>query len=1008
MKLSSLSFVFPAYNEEPNIRPLVAAVLKLAPTVAKDFEIIIVNDGSKDKTKAIVEALAKKDKHVRLVDNPQNMGYGQTVWNGLRAASKEWVFFSDADLQFDLSELKNLTPHSTDFDVVVGYRARRRDPFIRLVNAKSWNLFIRLLLGVKIKDLDCAFKLFRRRVLDDLEITAGGATFSAELMARLQKKGLVFKEVPVTHLPRQAGNQTGAKFKVIVRAFKEVFRLYRKTDLGNPNLRDLWRFAVVGLVSTIIDITALNLSYRSFHTSLYLAAFIGFLLGSINGYLLNNAWTYRRLDKRAGLLGLTKYTLISLVGLGLTEVIIDLLSVRSNLNYNVSKLVAVAVVFFWNFFGNRWWTFQDTAQTKPTAQKKQWWPWLTALALIIGWSVWEVWGHLSTAIISFDEGFHGGIALYFSQLIPHLLAHGSGHHFLDYIRSEFANGIIYYPPLWNALAGVLGWIFGPSTAIFRLATTIFGAGTLLMLYQFVRRFWGNAAALLSIIVLGSMPIFFIYGHLMMLEVPLAFTVSLALIAFYWFLTVERVTPLVFLLTTLAFALGVQGKIIGIAVIVGALGLYGLVLLLAFRRSTELRRFYSLATLFYLLVAGASWYAYIWVVKQYLHADMLGFFFDQSQSQTANHASPLIGFLQTVWLRKEFYLRDFYHYPLLSLIWFGSLGYLAIFERSKFTYYLLAWALASWIVFSGVLPQVPQYVIPVLVPLAIATGIAITVLVRRLFESHIQPLALSLVAVGLFLGQASSIMASETAGWRYHQTSQEQAAAYIADHAQIQDRVVVWGDGTRYAVQLEGLAKQLQTYNGLAAVCKDAVSHSADWAIVESGPVEAEARAMMDLTIWQEATEFNSPNARTVVYRNPTAANGAKIEAEEVISERGTVIDDARAGNGRAAALIQSKDNPNIFGCYRELTPGVHRIIFRAAPGESQKPAHDDESIAQLEVWPVGALEPLHYTLAGRDLRDMNYHDYPITVTASGLNNFYEIRVRVYRRTTILVDSVTIE
>lgn len=359
MKLPSLSFVFPAYNEEPNVRPLVAAVLKLAPTVAKDFEIIVVNDGSKDKTKATVLALAKKDKRIRLVDNPQNMGYGQTVWNGMRAATKEWVFFSDADLQFDLSELKNLVPHSKDFDVVVGYRVKRRDPFIRLVNAKSWNIFIRLLLGVKIKDLDCAFKLFRRQVLDDLKITAGGATFSAELVARLQKKGLVFKEVPVTHRPRQAGSQSGAKFKVIIRAFKEVFRLYRTTDLGNPSIGDLWRFAVVGLISTIIDIAALNIAYRLLHANLYLATFIGFLLGSINGYLLNNAWTYQRLRKRAHTFGLVKYTVIGLIGLGLTELIIDWLAVRSGVNYNLSKLVAVAVVFFWNFFGNRWWTFQE-------------------------------------------------------------------------------------------------------------------------------------------------------------------------------------------------------------------------------------------------------------------------------------------------------------------------------------------------------------------------------------------------------------------------------------------------------------------------------------------------------------------------------------------------------------------------------------------------------------------------------------------------------------------------
>lgn len=358
MKLSSLSLVFPAYNEAANVTATINQALKVGEDVAADIEVIIVNDGSRDQTKALVVASAKRDRRVRLINHPVNKGYGQTVWDGLQAAAKDWVFFSDADLQFDLQEIERLIEFSGEYDIILGARSPRRDPFIRLANAKMWNIFIRLLFGLKVRDVDCAFKLFRREVLSDIAITSGGATFSAELLLHLQKKGHLFKEVPVSHLPRQAGAQSGANLKVIARAFHEVFLLYRRTDLGHPLSRDLLKFGVIGVIITVLDLAALNLAYLGLDVSIYWATFIGFLVGTVSGYFLNNRWTYRRLGRPARVTRLFRYGVVGAIGLIITEGIMLFLTGQLEWQYNLSKLLAVAIVFFWNFFGNRLWTFQ--------------------------------------------------------------------------------------------------------------------------------------------------------------------------------------------------------------------------------------------------------------------------------------------------------------------------------------------------------------------------------------------------------------------------------------------------------------------------------------------------------------------------------------------------------------------------------------------------------------------------------------------------------------------------
>ncbi len=220
----------PAFNEAENIPGMVADVLCVLQRLADDFEVIVVDDGSQDDTAVVTQALAAQYPEVRLVRHEENMGYGTAVLTGLSHASKDLVFFTDADRQFDLSELEKLLVHIETADLVVGYRQPRRDPFMRRMNGKGWSWLVTLLFGYTARDIDCAFKLMRRSVVERLEkqITSGGATFSAEFLVRAKQAGFKIKEVPLNgHRPRVAGSPTGANPRVIARAFKELvqFRL---------------------------------------------------------------------------------------------------------------------------------------------------------------------------------------------------------------------------------------------------------------------------------------------------------------------------------------------------------------------------------------------------------------------------------------------------------------------------------------------------------------------------------------------------------------------------------------------------------------------------------------------------------------------------------------------------------------------------------------------------------------------------------------------------------------
>ncbi|MDA8168932.1 MAG: glycosyltransferase [Nitrospiraceae bacterium] len=224
----SLSIIFPAFNEEANIENTLNQTLHTMQRITDNWEIIVVDDGSSDRTPDIVKKYNALNSNIKVIRHPQNKGYGAALKSGIISAKSDLVFFCDSDLQFDIREIGKLLRWIDDYEIVVGYRIKRQDPFHRRLNAFGWNILIRLLLDLRIKDIDCAFKLFRREVFENIRIDAVGAMVNTDILAQAVKNTFRIKEVPVTHYPRLRGKQSGARLKVIAKAFRELLVLYNK------------------------------------------------------------------------------------------------------------------------------------------------------------------------------------------------------------------------------------------------------------------------------------------------------------------------------------------------------------------------------------------------------------------------------------------------------------------------------------------------------------------------------------------------------------------------------------------------------------------------------------------------------------------------------------------------------------------------------------------------------------------------------------------------------------
>jgi glycosyltransferase involved in cell wall biosynthesis len=230
----TLSLVLPAFNEAENIEVVVRQALEVLVTCTEGFEIIIVNDGSRDATAEIIDCLAREDDRVKPVHHRVNQGYGGAVKSGFRASTCDYVMFMDADRQFDIHDIRLLSPFVSLFDIVAGFRMERSDRMIRRINAEVFNLAVRILFDVHMRDLDCAFKIFRGDLIRSLELTSGGALLNAETMAKLRRQGATIVQVGVPHHPRVAGTATGGNIKVILRAMTGTVVLWLRMHRYTP------------------------------------------------------------------------------------------------------------------------------------------------------------------------------------------------------------------------------------------------------------------------------------------------------------------------------------------------------------------------------------------------------------------------------------------------------------------------------------------------------------------------------------------------------------------------------------------------------------------------------------------------------------------------------------------------------------------------------------------------------------------------------------------------------
>ena len=231
-QIEKLSVFLPAYNEEANIEKTVNNVVGSLKENVSEWELIIVNDGSKDKTGEIADKLSRQNKKISVIHHHPNRGYGAALKSGLYACKFPWISFIDSDGQFDFSEINRFidTQQKTGADMVIGYYLGRKVSFSRKVNTFVWQVIVRLLFGLSVRDIDCGFKLISKKVVDTIEPLQSerGAFISSEFLIKAKKAKFKIIEIGVNHYPRKQGEGTGANLDVIIQSFVDLFKLWYK------------------------------------------------------------------------------------------------------------------------------------------------------------------------------------------------------------------------------------------------------------------------------------------------------------------------------------------------------------------------------------------------------------------------------------------------------------------------------------------------------------------------------------------------------------------------------------------------------------------------------------------------------------------------------------------------------------------------------------------------------------------------------------------------------------
>ncbi len=233
----SISVVMPAFNEEENIETAVASSIRVLEDIAADYEVIVVNDASTDRTAEILERLAQENPRVRPVHHGSNRKLGGSLKTGFSTATKGLIFYSDADNPFDMNELRKALPLLDRFDVVSGYRATREERFRRKVYSWGYNRLIRLLFGLKVRDINFSYKLIKREILDSISLQSEGSFIDAELLIETFRNGFRIGQVEVVYTPRVYGQSTLASFSVILKILEEMLRYLVRTRFAERQPR---------------------------------------------------------------------------------------------------------------------------------------------------------------------------------------------------------------------------------------------------------------------------------------------------------------------------------------------------------------------------------------------------------------------------------------------------------------------------------------------------------------------------------------------------------------------------------------------------------------------------------------------------------------------------------------------------------------------------------------------------------------------------------------------------
>lgn len=254
--VDSLSVFLPTYNEEGNIKKVVNSVKNTLERVAKRWEIIVVNDGSSDKTEEIVGELEKKDARIRLVTHKKNKGYGGALKTGFEKARYPWVAFMDSDGQFDFGEISKFIAKKDQADLILGYRKKRADSILRKLFTFGWAGVARIILGLRARDYSCGFKMIKKSVYNDIQPLVGEEKVTQiEMLVKARKKGFRFTNVGVNHYPRTTGTQTGANIKVVAKSILDLFKLWGKINkIGKKELLILGAILLVGAVLRLYKI----------------------------------------------------------------------------------------------------------------------------------------------------------------------------------------------------------------------------------------------------------------------------------------------------------------------------------------------------------------------------------------------------------------------------------------------------------------------------------------------------------------------------------------------------------------------------------------------------------------------------------------------------------------------------------------------------------------------------------------------------------------------------------